>query len=234
MRKLLIALFGVCCLSLYGFDQTLDLNPYHDSNKTSIELDYRVFEYDGQAAIVVNPIFKPCPKGDHSFTLGAGLRIPVASTVAGFFLYGDVSNEFGDRHFQMGPSVELLTEKVDYRFNLYLPVRAEKLNGPIYTTSHCHSDFHLVYKMKYAHIGIGPAYNVTRNDLGCDLSVMIPIKDLRLSFDYGISAGYENYGRVALSFAFGGLNRESPYTQAVKRKHGVIVTSEEMNFRYLR
>jgi len=193
-------------LTVFGADHAVDLTPtivYPQlEDKSSFELDYRIVNDFASGYTIVNPRFKPMGEQNFSTSLGIGHRIDFEAGLFGFHLFGDHSYIEKCHFLQLGPSIEFLGSKWEGRFNGYFPVHSFEQKGQKIVTAHKYFDTEIVYKWKYADLGLSHNYDLKTGKHGAVGRISVPVGYSTISLSGGIDGIHGKHVKLSFTFEF--------------------------------
>jgi hypothetical protein len=218
-------------LTVFGTDHFVDLTPTivypQIEDKSSFELDYRIVNDFASGYTIVNPRFKPMGLKDCSTSLGIGHRIELDSGLFGFHLYTDHSFVSGCHFLQLGPSLEFLSSKWEVRFNGYFPVYQFKQPKFQIVTPHNYFDSELVYKWKFADLGLSHNFDMKTRKNGVVGRISVPLGVSTVTLSGGTDGIHGKHVKLALAFDFPPGVKSNRH-QPVSRQTGLVYDTQKV------
>ena len=186
----------------------------------------------GSKGFLVNPRFSIFADGTVDVSLAGGIRHDLGFGVLGHHVFWDCSTLKEVKFNQFGHSLDLLTERFDYRINYYHPL-VEKQRGQKYVyTSHRWVEGEMIWKNDFCQVGGGPKFDFFDQKVGVQARLMIPFKYVHVSTMASYDPKNKLSGCFSISFPLFNNPRKSPMHAPIFHRTRVQYTQELIEIPY--
>lgn len=174
----------------------------------SFELDYRNIHLLGDDFLILNPRVKLFGNNHFSTSLGMGYRKDLVVDMLGLdgmigaHLYADHCYMYKSHHFQIGPSLEYLGKKWDFRTNGYFPLKTYVGDNGKTIEKHNYFDTEVAYKFGMFDVGLSYNLDISAMKHGACTRFSTHFGDCSLSVLCGSDSIHGKHTQISVSFDF--------------------------------